>query len=128
MPNLRFPSDGFQAIEEKILSNPKVLCSYNFHELPTGHEAMTEKEINRPDTAHCLAGHIIMMTPGALKYDIHTEDVDDLANSILVASGRLPIPMCLFYEDVETLTKILRGRAAEERALQFATDIDATLH
>jgi hypothetical protein len=43
-------------------------------------------------------------------------DVDDYANEILVASGRLPIPLAIYHDNEETARKIIRGRCAEERA------------
>lgn len=113
---LKAPDNIFQMIEEIITKNPNLLKPGDWHTLPNGREAFTEEQILDEDTAHCLAGFIVALTPNAAKAERIRLDVDEFANEILVNSGRLPIPLAIYMEEEETLIKILKGRAAEERA------------
>lgn len=117
MSLFKFPRDGFTQIAERITQNPKLLKTDDYHSLPHGTEAMTEEEIMRPYTAHCLIGWIIAITPRAAAYERMREDVVEFANEILVQSGRLPIPMGIVFSDEESMRKVVLGRAAEERQL-----------
>jgi hypothetical protein len=116
---LQTPDNLFQLIEAIVTQDPTLLSSFHWHELPNGREAFTEEQVMEPDTKHCLAGFIVALTPNGPKFGSRRQDVDVYANEILVASGRLPIPLAIYMEDEETLTKILKGRAAEERAKAY---------
>ncbi len=116
---LQAPANLFQMIETIILEKPELLSSFQWHEMANGREGFTEEQIMEPDCKHCLAGWIQVLTPNGPKYSSRRADIDEFANEILVASGRLPIPLAIYMEDEETLTKIVRGRAAEERAKAY---------
>jgi hypothetical protein len=93
------PDDLFQQIEERVLRRPELLSMDEYHTLPDGSEA----------------GWIIALTPKAPEFERLRDNVDDFANEILVANGRLPIPFGIFYGDNASGLKLIRGRAAEER-------------
>lgn len=114
------PDDLFQQIEKIVTKNPDRLRAFNYHELPNGREAFTEDQILDPKTCHCLAGFIIALTPQAAKYSyMWTVGANDqtleTVNRILVDNGRKPIPMAIFFSDEESMLKVIRMRAAEER-------------
>lgn len=117
------PPNLFQMIEAAITEKPELLSAFNWHELPNGREAYTDEQITAPNTKHCLAGFIVAFTPNAAKFEKIREDVDVYANEILVASGRLPIPLAIYMDDEETMRKIIRGRCAEERANAYCINI-----
>lgn len=117
MSLFKFPKDGFCQIEAKVLANPKLLKHDHYHTLPYGTEALTEEQILQPYTAHCLIGWVITVTPRAAAYERMRTDVVEFANEILTQSGRLPIPMGIVFSDEESMLKVIRGRAAEERQL-----------
>jgi hypothetical protein len=127
MSLLKFPKNGFQLIEDRILANPKMLNAGHYHTLPYGTEATTEEDIMKPYTAHCLFGWVVAVTPRAAAYERNREDVLEYANQILIDSGRLPIPMAIAFSDEESMRKVVRGRASEERALEFY-DSAETIH
>ena|SRR5690348_4724630 len=116
---LKTPRNIFQMIEEIVTARPELLKTYHWHELPNGREAYVQDQIMDRDTAHCLAGWIVALTPRAAEFERLREDVDTYANEILVNSGRKPIPVAIFMEldDSETALKIIRKRANEERGV-----------
>lgn len=115
---LKAPSNLFQMIEKVITENPHLLKPSDWHTLPNGREAFTEEQILDEDTAHCLAGFVVALTPNAAKAERLRVDVDDFANEILINSGRKPIPLAIFHdEDPETALKIVKLRAAAESKL-----------
>jgi hypothetical protein len=109
------PDDLFQQIEERVLRRPELLSMDEYHTLPDGSEAFSPRDIVNHRTAHCVAGWIIALTPKAPEFERLRDNVDDFANEILVANGRLPIPFGIFYGDNASGLKLIRGRAAEER-------------
>ncbi len=119
MSLFKFPKNGFTQIAERITQNPKLLKADDYHSLTYGTEALTEEEIMRPYTAHCLIGWVIAITPRAAAYERMREDVVEFANEILVQNGRLPIPLGIVFSDEESMRKIVLGRAAEEKALAY---------
>lgn len=116
---IQAPPNLFQMIEAIITEKPELLSSHHWHELSNGREAFTEEQIMEPDTKHCLAGFVVVLTPNAPKFGSRRQDIDEYANEILVSSGRLPIPLAIYMEDEETLKKIAKGRAAEERSKAY---------
>lgn len=119
MPLLKTPNNLFQQIEAIITERPELLQLHHYHELASGREAFTEEQILESDTAHCLAGFIVALTPKAAGYEHMREDVDVFANEILKSNGRLPIPMAIFNSDVASVAIIVKGRASEERAASY---------
>lgn len=114
---LKAPSDLFCRIEARLKENPELLTLDEYHLMPDGDEAFLEPDIMHYKTAHCLAGWIIAMTPNAARLERMRTDVDEYAQQILVASGRPRIPTAILFSDAESVLKIIRGRAAEERAM-----------
>jgi hypothetical protein len=119
-PLFKCPPDLFQQIEARVLRHPELLDMGEYHLLPDGTEAMSPRDIVNHRTAHCLQGWIIALTPKAPDYERLRDDVDDFANDILKANGRLPIPFGIIYGERESALRVIRGRAAEERALARA--------
>mgnify|MGYP001580514334 CR=1 FL=1 len=113
---LQAPPNLFQMIEIIITEKPELLSMHNWHELANGREAFTEDQVMEPDCKHCLAGWIVVLTPNGPKFGSRRQDIDEYANEILVASGRLPIPLAIYMDDEETAIKIIKGRSAFERA------------
>lgn len=102
-------------IEKIITENPKLLKAGDWHTLANGREAFTEEQILEENTAHCLAGWLVALTPNAAKAERIRMDVDEFANEILVNSGRQPIPLAIYMEEEESMIKIIRRRASDER-------------
>ena len=121
MSLFKFPKDGWQQIEKIVLENPKLLRHDHYHTLPHGTEALTEEEIMKPYTAHCLFGWVIAITPRAAAYERQRIEVIDYANEILVQNGQLPLPLSLAFYDEESMLKIIRGRAPFERIAQITS-------
>lgn len=113
---LKAPLDLFRKLEEILTSKPTLLNLNEYHSLPNGEEAFTEADILNPKTSHCLAGWIVTLTPNAAKYEQMQVDVVEYAQRILRQSGRPQIPTAFFFSDNESVMKLIRGRAAEERA------------
>ncbi len=110
------PDNLFQLIETAVTKRPELLVDSNWHEsLKKGQEVFTEDQILDKDTAHDLAGWIVKLTPRAAQYERLRVDVDDYANDILKMNGRRPIPLAIHHSDVESMLKVIRMRAAEER-------------
>lgn len=112
------PDDLFIQIEAAITKHPERLKAFHFHELVNGAEAFTEEQILDKKTSHCLVGWIIAMTPRAAHFEMsqypnHT--ADDFANRILKMNGRKPIPMGIIHSDEESMLKVIKMRATEER-------------
>lgn len=120
---LKCPTNLFQMIEQIITEKPQLLQIGDWHTLPNGREAFTEEQILEEDTAHCLAGFVVALTANAAKAERLRIDVDEYANEILVNSGRMPIPLAIYKEDEETLRRIIKRRAQDERinALKYQT-------
>lgn len=113
---LKAPPDLFQQISARVKERPELLITTNWHELPNGREAFTVDQITDEDTRHCLAGFVVLLTPGAVKHERMRIDVDEYANEILISSGRLPLPISIYLDDdIRTLERILGGRSSEER-------------
>jgi hypothetical protein len=70
-------------------------------------------DIGVPTTHRCRT--IVKLTPRAAQYERLRIDVDDYANDILKMNGRRPIPLAIHHSDVESMLKVIRMRAAEER-------------
>lgn len=121
MSLFKFPRDGWTQIEARITENPKLLNAGQYHALTYGTEALTEEEIMRPYTQHCLTGWVIAITPRAAAYERMREDVVEFANEILVSNGRLPIPWGIVFSEEDSMRIFVAGRAAEERQLARAT-------
>lgn len=114
--DLRAPTDLFQQIESRVLAQPHLLSMDNYHELD-GKEAVLTADINDDECAHCLFGWIVRLTPYAVQLEANHEDPMEVAQAILVSSGRMPIPRALAFSDEATTLKVIRGRADEERSL-----------
>jgi hypothetical protein len=112
---LTAPKDLFQKIEKIVTERPELLKVHNFHELPNGTEALVMDQIMDEDTAHCLAGFVVALTPRGAEFERLRHDVDDFANEILRGSGRKPIPKAIFNSDEESMLKIVKRRAEAER-------------
>ena len=119
MSLFKFPSDGFQQIEAIVTKNPKLLLAGDWHTLPNGKEAFTAEEIMRPHTKHCLMGFIIKVTPKAAEYEMLREEVDEFANSILLANGHNPIPRAIIFGEEADMLRTIVLRANAERARSF---------
>lgn len=115
---IRCPDNLFCLIEAAVLRQPSLLKQGHWHTRKDGSEATLWNEILDKNTAHCLMGWIVAMTPGAARGERCRLDVDEYAQELLVASGRMPIPSVFRWEDEVNAMKIIRGRAAEERALE----------
>lgn len=112
------PDNLFCLIENAIKRRPERLNMDNWHTLPNGNEATTENQILHPDCQHDLAGWIVAFTPGAARIECERElDTDDLAAEILDEGLYAPIPFGILYGEYEDALKVIRGRAAEERAI-----------
>src|SRR5688572_21310457 len=110
------PHNLFQLIEMSVTARPELLKAFHWHELASGKEAFVEDQILDEDTAHCLAGWIVSLTPNAARFERIRQDVDTYANEILVNSGRKPIPVAIFNGEEEDMLKVIRMRArAEEK-------------
>jgi hypothetical protein len=118
--DLRTPRDLFQQIEAAVLRNPSRLSMHHYHELAGVEVVEDPLKMLAPNCAHCLFGWIIAYTPGAVELEADGEDPMDLANAILISNSRLSIPRALAFSDEESALKIIRGRAAEERAAERA--------
>jgi hypothetical protein len=112
----KVPTDLFTQLETILLKEPHRLVLGDWHTYRDGEEGVTEEQILDPRCAHCLAGWLVALIPGAAKYERLRDDVDDYVNRILMQAGRPKIPKAIYYSDTESVLKLVRGRAAEEKA------------
>lgn len=118
------PEDIFLSIESVVTATPSLLSMGHYHTAANGHEAVGERMVEHPMTAHCLVGWVIRLTPGAVEAEDggalafeHGGRLEplDLAQWLLVQGGHLPIPLNLVYGSVDEALRFIRGRAAEYR-------------
>jgi hypothetical protein len=109
------PDNLFQQLETIVTKKPELLRAGNYHQTQKGLEAFTEEQILDKSTSHCLAGWVIALTPNAPRFEHMRLDVDDFANEILRMNDRRPVPLAIYHSDEESMLKIIKMRAAEER-------------
>jgi hypothetical protein len=115
-PQLRAPDDLFTKLERMLRAHPDRLNMDNYHSHSNGQEAVNRVAILNA-ASRCLIGWVLALTPDALEFGWNHDDPMELANDVLEEAGKPPLPWGIVMGTREDAMRLIKGRAAEEKAL-----------